>query len=165
VLLADGKTVLKGGIGKLKSKPETEPLEGQGQRRGPVAYDDYPPRVEPGPYEARCIDAPPFYFDRGFKRWVQPLTFELHPNREVLHAFLNMGRGTQPHAGTRSNFFKAWVIAKGRPPRRGNELTTDVFISQLFEVDVQDVTTDCEGREKAEPLIYSRVARVVRRLT
>jgi len=148
-------------MGKVKDEPKRALTQGQ----VPIAYDDYPARVEAGPYEARCIDAPPAYFDAGFRRWVQALTFELHPNLEVLHAFLNLGTGKQPHAGQRSNYFKAWVIAKGRPPRRGDRMTADVFLNQLFEVDVSDVSTDCEGLDKAEPLIYSRVSRVVRRLT
>ena len=147
--------------GKVTDDPKRE----QKQRQVPVAYDNYPIRVKAGPYEARCIDAPPTYFDAGFRRWGQALTFELCPNGEVLQAFLNLGTGKEPHAGPRSNYFKAWVIAKGRPPRRGDKMTADVFLNQLFEVDVCDVTTDCEGLSKAEPLIYSKVARLVRRLT
>ena len=129
----------------------------------PKSTEEPRPRLPAGPYDAQCIEAK-LYWDNGFRRWVAMLAFELIPARTLVNLYLNLGGAAKPHAGMRSLYRRAWITAAGRQPHRGEELNLDVFINSFFEIDVQDVTQTWDQQAHPPAEIYSRVARIVRRL-
>jgi hypothetical protein len=106
-----------------------------------IEWADYD-RVQPGEYSAYCRSGSQ-YFDRGYKRWVCILRFDLlAPNKVDVVArvqmWLSLGDGKRPRAARRGRFFQEWVRANGGPPVRGDRLSVRVFIRRMARVVVGD---------------------------
>lgn len=144
------------------AKAEDRQDRASAEIEGPVAENDPYPRYEPGVYEAECLRAE-VYFDRAFKRWNCLLKFALVPTGEPVCGFLNLGSGQKPHAGPRSEYRRAWIIAQGEQPKRRQVLSKRVFERKIFEVEIEDVKQSHDGSEHPAKAIYSRVKRIVRR--
>lgn len=129
---------------------------------GPVSEIDPYPRYKPGTYEAQCIAAE-VYRDKYFKRWNCVLRFKLVPTGEPVCAFLNLGSEEKPHAGPRSEYRRAWIIANGKPPLRRQCMSAKAFPEKLYEVKIGDVTRSHDGSEHCEAAIYSIVRKILRR--
>lgn len=126
-------------------------------RHGPYA------RLEPGTCQAECLKAD-IYRDRQFGRWTCALQFSLLGDGTRVFCFLNLGRGGEPHAGPRSEYRRAWIIANEEQPRRRQILSARVFEGKIFEIRVGDVEFDSKQREHPKGAIYSVVREIVRRL-
>jgi len=121
--------------------------------------------VAPGRYAAIVtrIQGPEWCF--RYRRWSLLVEFELLGEKDSVRvcAFFNMGNDpAKTHAGRQSRYFKAWTIANGELPRRGQILDPAVFMEgQIFQIDVDDSSTAPGEREKTDAEIYSRVTAVV----
>jgi hypothetical protein len=119
--------------------------------------------VPAGRYDAECVEAK-IYADPQFHRWVCRLRFNLVSGGREVCGFLNLGTGSKPSAGRRSQYWRAWVIASGDLPRRRQVLSPRVFMNKLFEVSVETVKKAHDGVEHPAQAIYSTVRRIVRAL-
>jgi hypothetical protein len=129
---------------------------------GPVCDEDPYPRYPAGTYQAQCVSGS-IYRDRQFRAWKAALKFHLLPDVGPVWGFLHMGRGERPSAGRRSDYWRAWVIANGGPPRRRQTLSVRVFKGKIFEVRVGDVTQRYDQSAHPEGAIYSTVKGITRR--
>ncbi|MGD0921687.1 MAG: hypothetical protein ABSA70_08005 [Terriglobia bacterium] len=66
-----------------------------------------------------------------------------------------------PRVGTISSFYREWVVAANRLPRRGEHLRASKFCGKLFRVEVATVKKDWNQKELPKLLQYSKVARVL----
>jgi hypothetical protein len=101
------------------------------------------------------------YRDPQFRRLVCLLrcALVLDPKREVC-GFLNLGTDEKPKAGRRSNYWRAWVIANGEPPRKRQVLSRRVFVGKIFLVRIGDVEKDMDGAVHAEFEKYSVIQEI-----
>lgn len=86
------------------------------------------------------------YYDKPFRRWICVVFFDVLDASltEVIAElawFLNLGNGAKPHAGRRSNFFRAWVDALGRNPTRNDKIRPAIFTKRHATVAVRDAKT------------------------
>ena len=65
--------------------------------------------------------------------------------------------------GRRSRFYRAWTMANGGLPRRGQTMSLDAFTAEglLYTVQVDDCSKDEEGMVKPDAFVYSRVTDIV----
>jgi hypothetical protein len=74
--------------------------------------------------------------------------------------FLNLGEDKKPKRG--SDFFRAWTLANGELPKKGQTMSYDIFLDdQIYEIEVVDAVVDPDGRQKSEVEVYSKVKRIV----
>jgi hypothetical protein len=128
----------------------------------PVCDRDPYPRYEPGEYEVECVGAS-VGRDPQFGVWKAYLRFRLLSNGHPVWGFLNLGSKKEPHAGRRSEYWRAWVIAHGSQPRKRQTLTARVFKGKLVMVRIGDVTRRFDGRDHSSEAIYSTVKQILRR--
>ncbi len=126
----------------------------------------YTPRMTPGDYPAYSR-ATKIYLDPLFKRWVCSVQFDvLTPDLGSvlgrLTWFLNMGDAEKPHAGRRSFYWGAWVIANGSGPKRSDRLSPRVFVNRHAVVLVGDTAKDFKQSSVGEDLAYSVIRNVLR---
>ena len=78
-------------------------------------------------------------------------------------AFFNFGDDKSGcRIGRQSRFYRAWVIANGEHPRKGQPMTPDVFLDgQFFEVEVDFSNRDTNGEPKSDAEVYSKVTRIL----
>lgn len=110
---------------------------GRRAKNAQIEWADYD-RVEPGEYVAYCRSASQ-YRDRFYKRWVSILRFDLLAANGVdvvarVPMWMSLGGGKKARAPRRGRFFKEWVRANGRPPTRGDRMTTEVFTHRMVRV-------------------------------
>ncbi len=121
------------------------------------------PVLEPGRYMVRgtAIQGPVFV--RSFQRWSCRVEFALVDEPISVSAFFNFGNEKHgPKIARQSRFYKAWVLANGDHPRRGQKMSPDIFLEgQFFEVEVQACNRDSEGNPKPQAEEYSRVTRIL----
>jgi hypothetical protein len=99
-------------------------------------------RVDPGVYPAYSRSAA-VYRDRQFKRWVCAVQFDVLDGSLTqviarLTWYLNLGTREKPHAGRRGNYWSAWTMANGGPPKRNDRLSLRVFERRHAMVTVED---------------------------
>jgi hypothetical protein len=128
----------------------------------PVCEADPYPRYSPGIYEAQCVAAQ-IYRDPQFRAWKALLHFRMAQTGQPVWGFFHLGRGEKSKAGRRSNYWRAWVIANGGPPRRRQTLSARVFNRKIFEVRIEDVTKRFDQSDHPEVAIYSTVKHIIRR--
>lgn len=125
---------------------------------------NYVPRLTPGEYRAYCRSAK-IYRDRGFKRWVCAVQFDvLDGNLNKLARttwFLNLGSGDKPHVTRRSNYWAAWVKANGGPPQRRDRMSPLVFKKRYATILVADTTRDSRQELAVKELAYSVIRDVL----
>jgi hypothetical protein len=126
----------------------------------PVAPAEYP-HIKPGVYDAEVLSAG-ISLDRRYHRWVCALKFRVVPDGITLFGFLNCGSGEKPRAGgRRSAFFRAWSIANGSAPHRGQVMSPRAFKNKLFQIRIGNVLSDYLQRAQSP---YSVVREIIRRL-
>ncbi len=137
------------------------PLEGM-VWRGP----DYP-LLESGNYVVRAVKVQGPEWVRSFCRWSLRIEFALTTEPGFISAFFNFGNDkTAKSIGRQSRYFKAWTVANGELPKRGELMSPDVFLNgQFFEVLVEKCDKDSAGNPKPEEEVYSRVTKIVRAWT
>lgn len=123
------------------------------------------PRVSPGNYQAVCVgwQGPEWCF--AFRRWSLRLEFSLLDSGTLVSCFFNFGDQSRPCIqGRRSKFFTAWSLANGELPRKGQDMVLDTFTdpSLMYFVRVEDCTADAKEGTKADAMVYSRVAEILR---
>ena len=121
------------------------------------------PVLAPGKYLVRGSKIQGPVWLRNYKRWSLRVEFGLIYEPVSVSMFFNLGNSPEKHhIGKQSKFFKAWTIANGDLPRRGQRMNFDIFLDgQIFEVMVQPCRTDAEGGIKAEAEQYARVEKIV----
>jgi hypothetical protein len=123
------------------------------------------PRVAEGRYTAVAsrIQGPEWV--RRYGRWSLMVEFDLLGESESVGVciFFNMGTNrAQPKAGRHSRYFKAWTLANGDLPRRGQAMSPEVFLEgQVYEIEVENSGKDSEERQKTDAEVYSRVTAIV----
>jgi hypothetical protein len=80
-------------------------------------------------------------------------------------AFINMGQdtaGARPQ-GRRSNYYAAWTLANGEAPKKGQQMSLDVFTERglLYLVRVADSLKDSTGGIKPAAMRYSVVTKIL----
>jgi len=123
-------------------------------------------RISPGEYPAYARYAN-VYYDRQFRRFVCAVQFDVLRTTMMrplarLPWYLNLGSREKPHAGRRSCYWKAWLIANGKPPARIDRLSPHVFTKRYARVIVADITKDYRQENVGEAGAYSVIRSVVR---
>jgi len=120
-------------------------------------------RVPEGRYQAVAtrFQGPEWTFT--FRRWSLLVEFELLCESKRVCAFYNFGENrTKPKITRRGNYFKAWTLANGELPRKGQRPSPDVFLEgQIFTVEVRDSRRNEKQADKAEAEVYSKVTEIV----
>jgi hypothetical protein len=110
-------------------------------------------RVSPGVYTAFATRTQGPEWCHAYRRYSLMIEFELLGERDTTRVclFLNLGSDPKKPPGRLSNFYKAWTIANGEPPKRGQTMEFDVFTQgQLYEIEVGMVGQDSEQRPKSD---------------
>jgi hypothetical protein len=117
--------------------------------------------LKPGEYLMRCLEGD-CYPDPQYKRQVCRLVFSSPLVHEgvTVYGFINLGDGARC-PGRRSRYWKAWTLANGTAPRRGQKMTPRVFVDKWFKVSIADVIKDAEGKEHSSAQIYSTVREIL----
>lgn len=120
-------------------------------------------RVAAGRYQAAAVRVQGPQWVRRYRRWSLLLEFELLSGDGIIPCFFNMGTNPEkPHAGPQSRYFKAWAMAHGELPTKGQKLDAAEFMDgQIYLLEIADSETDSEGSQKDESLLYSRVSRIL----
>lgn len=123
---------------------------------------DYP-ILSPGIYAARGIKTQGPEWVRNFFRWSLRVEFGLTSEPLSISAFFNFGNSPDaPKIARMGRYYKAWVLANGGHPAKGEEMSPDVFLEgQFFEVEVQDCNRDSEGKPKPGAECYSRIVKII----
>lgn len=134
------------------------------RRAEPEITWQHVPRLEPGEYKAYCRAAK-IYRDRGYKRWVCAVQFDvLNDSLEVLGRlvwYLNLASADKPRATRRSKYWGAWVKAKGGSPRRKDRLSPSVFARRYAVVVVGDTAKNSKQEVITSEEAYSVIKDVV----
>jgi hypothetical protein len=128
---------------------------------GPVCDSDPYPHIPASEYLMRCTGAK-CYRDPGFHRLVCRLAFSspLVHDGVTIYAFMNLGDGERC-PGRRSRYWKAWTMANAAPPRRGQTMTSRVFLGKWFKVSVADVSHAADQKPNHAAAIYSTVREIL----
>jgi hypothetical protein len=119
------------------------------------------PRMEPGRYLVRGLKVQGPQWVRAFSRWCLRIEFATVHELGGVSAFFNLGSDRlKQYIGRQSKYFHAWTIANGGLPRKGEEMSPDVFLEgQFFWVTVEDSNRKTDGTEKTDAEVYSRIAK------
>ncbi len=126
--------------------------------RGP----DYPV-LSPGKYIVRGVKIQGPEWVRSYRRWSVRVEFGLISEPASVSAFFNLGDDQSGYkVGRQSRFYKAWTLANGEHPRRGEVMSPDIFLEgKFFEVEVESCNRDAEGNPKPGAEVYSTVTRIL----
>ena len=121
------------------------------------------PILTSGRYTVRGVRIQGPQWCRSFRRWSLRVEFTLVDDPMLVSAFFNLGDDpSAQQIGRQSRYYKAWVIANGGHPRRGQSMSPDVFLDgQFFEVEVESCNLDSEGQPKPDAEVYSRVTKIL----
>jgi hypothetical protein len=71
---------------------------------------------------------------------------------------MNMGNDREgPHCGRHSKYYKAWTLANGGPPRKGEAMDPEIFLGKMFRVHISDCTRDGNEEDKPKGEVYSHI--------
>lgn len=120
-------------------------------------------RVPEGRYQAIAVRHQGPDWTRKFQRWSMLVEFELLDDGARVCAFYNFGNDRNAaQVLRRGNYFKAWTLANGEMPRKGQPMSPDVFLDgQVYTVEVRDNRRDAAEKEKADAEIYSVVSEII----
>jgi hypothetical protein len=98
-----------------------------------------------------------------YSRWSLLVEFALVDDGSLVCAFYNFGNDPSgPKILRRGNYIKAWTLANGERPYRGQAPSPDVFREgQIYTLDIRDNRRDSSEKEKADAEIYSVVRAIV----
>lgn len=121
------------------------------------------PMFPAGRYTVRGVRIQGPMWLHSYRRWSLRVEFALIDEPASVSAFFNFGDDRSGcKVGRQSRFYKAWVIAKGEHPKRGEEMSPELFLEgQIFEVDVEECKRDAHGNSKQPAEAYSRIVRIV----
>jgi len=145
---------------------ETEtPTTRRKERRSPGKSGSAPiwegkeyPRLDPGKYLVRGAEVAGPVWVNQYRRWCVRVQFHLMEEPGEVSAFFNLGNDPKgPRVGRQSKFYKAWKMANGGPPSRGEEMSPDIFLDKMMVVSVDDCDLDSEGATKDDDDIYSKI--------
>jgi hypothetical protein len=128
----------------------------------PICDEAPYPRLKPGEYSARCVEAR-VYLEKRFRRWVCRFKYWIIPEGPHVYGFLNLGCGEKPHAGRGSEYRRAWIEANGAAPQRRQKMGHSVFRNKIFVIRVDDVNCRHDGRTHHQEDVYSTVKEIVKR--
>jgi hypothetical protein len=128
----------------------------------PICEEAPYPRLKPGEYSARCVEAK-VYLEKRFRRWVCRVKYWIIPEGPHVYGFLNLGCGEKPRAGRGSEYRRVWIEANGDAPHRRQKLGHSVFRDKIFVIRVDDVRRRHDGRSHHQADVYSTVKEVVKR--
>jgi hypothetical protein len=121
-------------------------------------------RITSGRHLVRVVKLQGPEWVRAFRRWSLRLECVVVEDGALLSAFFNLG-GT-PDApsmpGRQSKYFRAWTMANGEAPRKGQPLDWNIFLDKFFTAEVADCSKDSKDREKSEGEIYSKITDFLR---
>jgi hypothetical protein len=100
---------------------------------------------------------------KKYQRWSLRIGLGLVNEPGNVSAFFNMGSNPSGgKIGRQSVYWKAWTLANGEPPRKGEEMTPDRFFEgQSFRVVVDYVNKGDDGELKPEAELYLRITKFV----
>jgi hypothetical protein len=122
------------------------------------------PLLDPGQYTALCTEAT-FAWARQWKKWIarlslDPQHYHGHPYQGTLCKFLSLGTHPErPRAGQHSAFRQLYVEVNGGQPQ-GPEVTMRIFESLLYDITVETVTRDRNGKERRPEHWYSVIREI-----
>jgi len=121
---------------------------------------DYP-RLGPGKYEVRGVGWQGPDWLRAYSRWSIRVEFALTLDAQCISAFFNLeSNPDHPQIGKQSRYFKAWTMANRSLPKKGEQMSPEVFLEgQFFEVTVADSKLNSDRVEKSDAEIYSRIVK------
>ena len=119
------------------------------------------PRMEPGRYLVRGLKVQGPEWVRAFSRWSLRIEFATVHEPGGVSAFFNLGSDRlKQYIGRQSKYFQAWTIANGGLPRKGEQMSPNVFLDgQFFWVTVEDSSRKTDGTEKVDAEVYSRITK------
>ena len=123
------------------------------------------PRVSPGDYQAVCVAWQGPEWCIAFRRWSLRLEFSLLDCGTLVSCFFNFGDKSRPCIqGRLAKFYRAWSLANGELPRKGQDMALETFTdpSLIYLVRVEDCTADSKQGTKLDPLIYSRATKILK---
>ena len=133
------------------------------QPSGIVLSEPYP-LLDPGVYLARCSEAT-FAWARQFKKWMarlalEPQNYQGRPYSGRLCKFLGLGTNPDgPFAGPQSTFRRLYVEVNGGQPTNPEAMMA-IFEGPLYEIVVETVTNDRNGKERRPEHWYSIVREI-----
>lgn len=133
-----------------------------GDDQAPVCDQTPYPLLPPGRYQAQCTYAR-IYFDPQFKSWKAILRLRILLTRDEICGFFHLGRCEKPKAGTRSRYWRAWIIANDAQPMKRQVLSPRVFVGKIFEIEVETVERAFDQTMHPVPMRYSTVRRILSR--
>ena len=148
----------------MSANPKKRPGLAIVRRAEPEISWRYCDRIEPGEYRAQSRSAK-VYRDGCFRRWVCAVQFDVLDDSLIvvvarLTWYLNLGSKDKPRAGRRGEYWRAWVLANGGPPKRKDRLSHNVFAGRHAIVRVEDTRHDFKGAANPENA-YSVVRNVL----
>lgn len=122
------------------------------------------PLLDEGEYVALCTEAT-FDWARQWKKWMarlvlQPQNYGGRPYEGKLCRFLSLGRDPErPFAGHHSDFRKLFVEVNGAQPI-APEITMRIFEGRLYDIRVETVRLDRNGKQRQAEHWYSIVRKI-----
>jgi hypothetical protein len=151
-----------------RTKPPDLAESDQAKRRSTARLNAIPvwsgeelPRIAPGRYTAVAVRIIGPEFVRRWQRSSVGICFRpfSEPEAEVV-LFLNLGKEGKP--GRNSEYVRAYTLANGEQPRKGQSMDPAVFLDgQIYEIEVVDAELNSDGQRKNEAEVYSKVKRIV----
>jgi hypothetical protein len=121
-------------------------------------------KVEPGVYRAICLRWKGPEWIPAYRRYGFRLIYHLLAEDLEVTMFINFGDKPVPPKSIASNYFKAWTIANGEAPLRGQAMPPTVFTDDglLYTIEVEDASIDPKTKkDKPACLVYSRVKEIL----
>jgi hypothetical protein len=120
--------------------------------------------VPEGCYQAVAIRHQGPQWVRQFSRWKLLLEFVLLDDESHVCLFYNFNgdQRSGPIVANRGRYRADWIRANGDQPRRGQEMSPDVFLEgQLYTLEVRNTVRNSDQTEKACGEIYSQVKSII----
>ncbi len=97
-----------------------------------------------------------------YRRWSIRLVCRLTDELGEVSYFMNMGdKRDEPRVGRQSNYYKAWTMANGGAPHKGEEMAPQVFLDKFFRARIENCSKDSDDKEKPEDEVYSHVTKLI----
>jgi hypothetical protein len=99
---------------------------------------------------------------RCYSRWSIRLGCCLTDEPGEVSYFMNMGshRGG-PRVGRHSNYYKAWTLANGGPPRKGEAMNPKIFLGRFFRARIEDSVKNSNDGDKLQEEVYSHITELL----
>ncbi len=155
-MLTQKSKIMNSDNNKHKDKTKSESLSPQAE--------EFPPRIEPGEYEAVC-----YKIETG-RSWGGRtniyIRFRIISGEcEGIELFLTAPIPNKKY-NHRHKYYKQWMLATCRPPHKKETLARKVFRNRLFLIKVRDTKrVDDDGKPLPDFMQYSVVHTIIKPLT